>query len=897
MNAADKSESFSGNNQQSFSGLNQHLFSEGSEQSLPGLQDISSDDKQTAATVNNLICSMCNKSYEHSRSLRRHIKKCHPVDNQENLDDVQSSALKSKFHCDTCDRAYESYRSLRRHVLTFHPSDIQNLVPPSKVNSNFEYKCDICNKNFNKKYHLMHHKRNMHNDNTYINTNYFLCPICGDGIEKKVYADHVQLAHDISFEIENFQFSSFSDFSKWKDNIECNSNSKYSKYRGAKQSGSQMIHYFSCHRSGFHCRKGEDRVLKSQGSNKINGHCPASLKVVESSDGTCQVTFNKTHVGHVNDIGHLSLSETERQALAAKIALKIPFDTILDEIRDSVSVSDPQRIHLLTKKDLHNINDSFNLSADVIHHKNDALSVEAWVNKMNENEKSSVLFYKPQGETSPHHPHLKDEDFVLIIMNEAQGEILKKYGHDCICIDGTHGLNNYGFELITLLTIDDLREGFPCAFLISNRSDEAVLNIFFSKVYNQVGKISPYVFMSDMAEAFYNAWVNIHSPSTKRLYCTWHVDNAWRKNLPKIKNQDKQIYVYKVLRTLLEQLDAVTFEDMLQQSIRKFLNDEDTAEFGKYFRDHYYKNKTSWAYCYRLYSGLNTNMHIERMHRTIKYIYLKGKNVKRLDKALHAIMKFVRDKLFDRLIAIHKGKLTSKLKDLRNKHKLSTLIMRNVTKTDYGWDITSSGDDKYKITENNINCKCSLICTECNACIHKYSCSCLDYAVKWNMCKHIHYICQHNTTNTIDTTHNMKDNINDLTIIDESQESQVIMKELNNKSSQQPNTNSMASKLQKREILKQKLCGWIDKLETQEEFEAFEKLIAPIPPTLDAIRSRKRSLEDSQNTKHIPANKNIQQQRHFYSTKKPRIQNRKKIQKPSAAESKSIALTLLHDIK
>ena len=63
-------------------------------------------------------------------------------------------------------------------------------------------------------------------------------------------------------------------------------------------------------------------------------------------------------------------------------------------------------------------------------------------------------------------------------MNSAQSEILKKYGSDCVCIDGTHGLNSYGFELITLLVLDDMRQGFPCAFLISNRTDENVLSFF-----------------------------------------------------------------------------------------------------------------------------------------------------------------------------------------------------------------------------------------------------------------------------------------------------------------------------------------------------------------------------------------------------------------------------------
>ena len=78
-----------------------------------------------------------------------------------------------------------------------------------------------------------------------------------------------------------------------------------------------------------------------------------------------------------------------------------------------------------------------------------------------------------------------------------------------------------------------------------------------------------------------------------------------------------------------------------------------------------------WAYCFRAYSGLNTNMHLERMHGVIKYIYLKGAKPKRLNIALHALMTFLRDKLLDKLIAINKGKLTYKISCLRNRHKKS----------------------------------------------------------------------------------------------------------------------------------------------------------------------------------------------------------------------------------
>lgn len=37
---------------------------------------------------------------------------------------------------------------------------------------------------------------------------------------------------------------------------------------------------------------------------------------------------------------------------------------------------------------------------------------------------------------------------------------------------------------------------------------------------------------------------------------------------------------------------------------------------------------------------------------------------------------------------------------------------------------------------------CKLICNDCEACLHKYSCEYLDNAIQFNMCKHIHEVCQ-----------------------------------------------------------------------------------------------------------------------------------------------------------
>lgn len=99
------------------------------------------------------------------------------------------------------------------------------------------------------------------------------------------------------------------------------------------------------------------------------------------------------------------------------------------------------------------------------------------------------------------------------------------------------------------------------------------------------------------------------------------------------------------------------------------LSSSETEEFGHYFKKYYMENADLWAYCFRIGAGINTNMHIERMHQTIKYLYLHGKKVQRLDKTIDILMKFVKDKLFERVITMNKGKISSKIKELRNRHK------------------------------------------------------------------------------------------------------------------------------------------------------------------------------------------------------------------------------------
>mgnify|MGYP000583712570 CR=1 FL=1 len=81
--------------------------------------------------------------------------------------------------------------------------------------------------------------------------------------------------------------------------------------------------------------------------------------------------------------------------------------------------------------------------------------------------------------------------------------------------------------------------------------------------------------ISDIAKAFYNAWIKIMALPGRRLFCTLHINKAWRKNLTKIKPKPKQEEAHKLIRTILEERDPKAFTYFLNQALN--CEDSDTS--------------------------------------------------------------------------------------------------------------------------------------------------------------------------------------------------------------------------------------------------------------------------------------------------------------------------------
>ena len=136
--------------------------------------------------------------------------------------------------------------------------------------------------------------------------------------------------------------------------------------------------------------------------------------------------------------------------------------------------------------------------------------------------------------------------------------------------------------------------------------------------------------MSDDADAYYNAWVSTFSRPDRKLLCSWHVDRSWRRKLNEhLKDKEQMAEVYAALKSLQNDLSETSFRRSLQQFMAwvKGISER----LAKYFEKEYARRTREWAACFRVGSRANTNMFVERFHRTLKEVYLEKKQNRRVD--------------------------------------------------------------------------------------------------------------------------------------------------------------------------------------------------------------------------------------------------------------------------
>ena len=181
----------------------------------------------------------------------------------------------------------------------------------------------------------------------------------------------------------------------------------------------------------------------------------------------------------------------------------------------------------------------------------------------------------------------------------------------------------------------------------------------------------------------------------------------------------QQKHIYHFLRMHLMETNIPTFRKLLAQTLTQCR--ETAPPFAEYLNSRYCRNLEQWALCYRIGTPINTNMHIESSHRVLKIVYLQHKHNRRVDYLMHIesshrvlkivylqhkhnrrvdylmhiesshrvlkivylqhkhnrrvdyliyiLLRIARDKAFDQLQKLEKGKLTHRICDINKRHK------------------------------------------------------------------------------------------------------------------------------------------------------------------------------------------------------------------------------------
>lgn len=448
--------------------------------------------------------------------------------------------------------------------------------------------------------------------------------------------------------------------------------------------------------------------------------------------------------------------------VAGKLSVGASFTTVIDTLRKGIKIGDWKRIHLTENQDLRNIMREFSLNVER-KHSDDATSVQLWVDEMSTlpEHENPILCYKPVGEEDPE-GHLAKEDFFLSFKTEYPPVLVQNLCKKKVCVDSTHGVNDY-CELTSAMTVDECGAGLPIAFCLTNRKTTGTWIKFFSSIKIHYGILETEVFMSDDDPAFYNAWCSVMGPAEKQLLCSWHINKNLKQNLQSKTqcSQDKRNIVSASLRAVIEETNTTKFHEELLLLQHRLLLDPELEIFGQYFIDNYCKRPEKWAYCYRINAGINTNMYLEALHKVFKYFYLQGRKNKRMDTCIAALLRFARDKIFNRAIMLIKNKCSARMRAITLHHKKSMDISPDLITTvvkNKQWIISSrsNSDNKYAVLVRdtppcNVN-ECRLRCRHCEVCIHQVMCTCRDNLIRDTLCVHIHACLQFSRKNDNDGT-------------------------------------------------------------------------------------------------------------------------------------------------
>ncbi|CAH1390184.1 unnamed protein product [Nezara viridula] len=634
-----------------------------------------------------VICFICEISFPTKLSMLKHVSEMHQISDDIN---TESNSIIHQKQNDSILICNDSMNNVSLVISNNENLENQHSVLAQLSNSQCSRNLEL-EKNISKNIKVCH--RTVHCEMKLIK-----CVLCDVSCRTKQFMlTHYENDHSIKIITEIVKFDNVSHFLKWKKDMEQKTVTRFVKYRN-KYFKSSTKNFYRCHRDGVFKKSGRNiRQLKSHGSNKINGHCPAKLEVCHFKEKQeIFVKYTKTHVGHTMEIQKINLDTEERQFIASRLANKVPNKKILNDIRNA-NIGKLGRLQHVTMKDLHNIKKSLSDNEVPLETNHRILN---WIKEVQDSGNSSAIkFCKPIGTIIKEFPSLTSEDFLLIVVTDRQLSKLQEFGTDIVCIDIHHD-GDHTFDIVVLSVIDENKQSFPSAFMFSNVLTKGICELFFEVIKSCLGfPLKSRAVMTDIDD-FFHIWCSVMLFSSLHLYSSWLLKNRWQKNAgSKIHSLVKQQLIFDKLVTLIEERNCEEFEKMLSEICHSMEQDFELENFGHYF-EYFKNNKQSWAQCYRDIADINYSLLFERLNRSIDFIYNQEKRIEYIDTVVDLLIDFVESKFLE---------IGDCSQEIMKRHELCLNSMAALSISENGdntWTVSCLKKNIDEVLEDNKHFKC-----------------------------------------------------------------------------------------------------------------------------------------------------------------------------------------------
>ena len=101
------------------------------------------------------------------------------------------------------------------------------------------------------------------------------------------------------------------------------------------------------------------------------------------------------------------------------------------------------------------------------------------------------------------------------------------------------------------------------------------------------------------------------------------------------------------------------------------------------------------------------------------------------------LLKISRDKAYEQFIKTEKGKITHRIREIRDRHKnafdvqvVEKTVMRVMLNGLYHQHIPNAHKRPMVAEGQACRPRCKQVCSECNVCVHMFDCTCIDYLTR-----------------------------------------------------------------------------------------------------------------------------------------------------------------------